>query len=469
MSLDCTPMAIVRRLGKTPYEWQDEVMRDVMPKGSQTSLRAANEAGKTSIICVGIIMWHMLVFTHATVVITSGSWLQLKEQVFGALIKRQSAFPGFRFNESDIIGPDGNVCIGFSTKEPGRAEGWHAIDHDESPLLMIIDEGKTVPDSIYTAVDRCHPTRLLVMSSPGAATGAFYRIHTKERAAWKLHVVTAYQCPHIPLDTINKMIEKYGLEHPLVRSMIFAEWMMNGDTEKFVLPWAQLDPALERPPAQTNEGDVEAFVDFARSPKGDEVVLAVRRGNKITIEEAFKGSGDSVRDCHRLIVAFEKHRLKQEWISGDEGGMGATYCDVLATMGWTIGRVNNQSASTQPRRYANLGTEMWFEFAALILGGQIILPGAGEKVLRDDKLNEQLTSRQYLVTLKGQLILMSKDDQPGPSPDRGDAVVGCCRRFNRIIEVQDIFKPSGFHGLDEALHGLPPEGGMGNSWMSDSV
>ena len=39
---------------------------------------------------------------------------------------------------------------GFSTKEPGRAEGDHS-DGPDAPLLFIVDEAKTVPDPIFRA------------------------------------------------------------------------------------------------------------------------------------------------------------------------------------------------------------------------------------------------------------------------------------------------------------------------------
>lgn len=456
-------MAIARRLGMKLYDWQQNVLADCMPKFAQVALRAANESGKTSHICVPLVLWHLMIFAAGTVVITSGSWRQVKQQVFESLKHRADAFPGFVFNETEILGPDKSRAVGFSTDDPGLFEGWHALDHDESPLLIIVDEAKSVDDKIYEAISRCRPTRLLEMSSPGPAVGAFYRVHTSERQGWKHHKITAYQCPHIPLHTIEQAIGKYGIDNPLVRSMIFAEWMMNGESEKFVLPWAKLEGCLHQPPTHQNPEDKEAFCDFAVSPKGDECVLALRTGNKVEIVDAWKGSGDTIREAHRFVTLFQKHKLEAHQISGDSSGLGQGFCDVLATMGWHIHRVNNQTESTQPKRYANLGTEMWFEAAAHIQSGSVILPS------NDERMQTQLTSRQYLVTLKGQLILMSKKDQPGPSPDRADAVVGCLRRYNRALEVADMFKADPNLPVAEMRDGVGEDTGMGNSWMSSTV
>lgn len=462
IELECTPMAIARRLGKKPYGWQDKVMANVMPKGSRTALRAANESGKTSIILMAVVLWHLLVFTNGTVVITSGSWRQVKEQVFAALQKQADAFPGFVFLENEIIAPNGNRAIGFSTDDPNKFEGWHAEDHETGPLLVIVDEAKGVSDKIHEAISRCKPTRVLEMSSPGPAAGAFYRSFTTEREGWNHHVVTAFDCPHIDRASIERDIAQYGIDHPLIRSMIFAEWMLNGDTEQFVFPDVKFEAAMKSPP-QAQDGDVEAFCDFAVSPEGDECVLAIRRGNQVEIVDAWRGCGDTIREAYRFVTLFRKCKLTEDQIAGDVSGMGAGYCDELATMGFNIQRINNGDAAFQPKRYGNLGTEIWFEACAKIERGEILVPWTNER------FRKQLTTRKFEPTLKGQVQLLSKKKQGGESPDQADAVVGCCRKFNRQTEAVDMFRPDRLGSLNEEQNGLGADDSSGPSWMRSTI
>jgi hypothetical protein len=52
--------------------------------------------------------------------------------------------------------------LSFTTDEPSRAEGHHKNAH--SPLLMIVDEAKSVEAEIFQALDRCTYNVLLIYS-----------------------------------------------------------------------------------------------------------------------------------------------------------------------------------------------------------------------------------------------------------------------------------------------------------------
>lgn len=117
---------------------------------------------------------------------------------------------------------------------------------------MIVDEAKTVPDSISEAISRCQPSRLVLMSSPGATDGFFYRAFTKEAHMWDTFTCTSYDCPHIPESWINEQFERYGKDHPLVRSMVFGEFMDIGE-ESVVVPYNSLQHCLTNPPTHIGQ------------------------------------------------------------------------------------------------------------------------------------------------------------------------------------------------------------------------
>ena len=184
------------------YDWQRKVLLDLEPRDSRVALRAANGSGKTSTVIASILLWHALVFQRSIAVTTAGVFRQVESQLWPSLRSHIAKLGGpweVTSGEIRYLHPNGNTSriIGYSATDPGRAEGWHAENHDSAPLLMVVDEAKTVSDPLFEAISRCQPTRLLIASSPGGSSGAFYRAFTKEADMWKRHAVTAFDCPHI--------------------------------------------------------------------------------------------------------------------------------------------------------------------------------------------------------------------------------------------------------------------------------
>ncbi len=397
-------------LGLRLYEWQERVLFDLDAPGA-VALRAANGSGKTSVVGAAAALWHSAAFPGSLAICTAGVFRQVSEQLFAALHQHAGKFPGAVFNQTECALPNGSKIFGFATDEAGKFEGWH-----NKNLLVIADEAKSIPDQIFEAIERCAPTRFLCMSSPGGHSGFFYAAFHTRRKFFKQHVVRAADCPHISQTWIAAQVEKYGENHPLIQSMIYAEFMA-GDADGCVIPLAFVEKILAHPPTFADDGTVSAFVDF--SAGGDETVLAVRRGNKVEIVAAFR-EADTMKTIGRLIQLFRQQKITADQISGDAGGLGLPIIDRLTESGWEIQRVNNGSPASKPEAYANLAAECWFEARAKIEKAEIILPN-------DPELIAQLTSRRGWPDSKGRLQLESKADMRNRglrSPDRADAVLG---------------------------------------------
>ena len=235
-------------------------------------------------------------------------------------------FPERNFWMPQLPFPNGSRILGFSTDEPGNFEGFH-----NEHLFVIVDEAKSVPDAIFEAIERCQPQRTLIMSSPGGPSGAFYRAFTKERKHFKQHSVTAHDCPHLSSEWITQQIEKHGADSPLVRSMIFAEFM-DQDGLYSPLTVAQLERCLRESPL-FQPGLVRAFCDFAAG--GDENVLAVARGNSVAIVAAWRDA-DTMRAVGRFIQLFRQHGIEPSEIACDGGGLGIPMADRLKENGWPV-------------------------------------------------------------------------------------------------------------------------------------
>lgn len=398
-------------LGLESYPWADDVFHDLDGRGARVAVKSANGAGKTSRLAAPAALWHASVFPRSLTICTSGVYRQVAQQLFPALHSHRHKFGGWEFLENEVRTPHGSFIHGFSTDEPGKFEGWHAEN-----LLMILDEAKSLPDKIFEAVERCQPTRLLLLSSPGGCQGEFYQAFNGRRAFYKCHSVAAADCKHIDPKWIEQQIEKYGESHPLVRSMIFAEFMDGGE-DGAVIPLSFIERCIADPPKFEGDGSVHAFCDFAAG--GDENVLAVRRGNRVEIVKAWRDK-DTMRATGEFIRLYKAQGLSPQQIGGDNGGLGRVIIDRLRENGWSIRRINNGGRARKDRAYQNLSAEWWYEGRSKIEQQQVILP-------KDQTLIGQLSSRLGGPNSAGKLQLETKDQMRArglPSPDRADAVIG---------------------------------------------
>jgi hypothetical protein len=402
-------------LGLRPYDWQVRAFKGIN-NHQRTSLVAANGSGKTAAVIAPAILWWLTMFPKGRVPVTSGSWRQVLLQLWPAMEKYRGhpLFQGWTWNQAEIRTPQGGWASGFSTDNPGRAEGYHATD--DSPVLYVLDEAKTIPDGIKAAVDRCTANRVLAASSPGAPMGWFYRSQHEEADYWFRVKARSDECPHIDPEKRQRDLEVYGEKHPIFRSMHLAEFAE--DVDRLILSSDALRDAIDNPPDPHGE-TVVAFCDFAAGR--DENVLAVRRGNSAKIVKAW-AEKDTMQGVRQFIRLFESEELKASQIWGDADGLGTVMIDALTEHGWRINRFHGGARSREPNEYANLIGEVWHIGCREISRGRMILGDL------DPVTFKQLTSRKTEWSENGKLRAESKDTMRASglkSPDRADALLGC--------------------------------------------
>ncbi len=165
-------------LGLKLYPWQADVLAALDPPKASVALKAANGSGKSSKVGVCAALWNAAVFPGSLTIVTASVFRQVKEQFFPAVRSLAHVFPGWKFLDTEVESPTGSRIYGFSTDDAGRFEGWH-----NENLMMICDEAKSIPGPIFDSIERCQPTRLLLMSSPGPAMGRFYEAFTRHKDA----------------------------------------------------------------------------------------------------------------------------------------------------------------------------------------------------------------------------------------------------------------------------------------------
>ena len=420
-----TPSWFTREVLKLePYDWQEKVMWEVAMADKPVALRAANGSGKTQNVAAPLILWHCACFPNSQVVTTAGVYRQVKEQLWGALRShRERLGPGWSINQTDITAPNGSRAVGFSTDDPAKFEGWH-----NDNLFMIVDEAKSVVDEIFMAIERCQPSRLLLMSSAGTTSGEFAAAFTTRKQYYTTHTVTSFDCPHLTEEWINLQISKWGRNHPLIRSMIFSEFIDDGGVG-YVVSRADIVECLDKPPKHEDAVPL-VFIDWAAG--GDENVMAFVRGNKL-LELVCWRDKDTMAAAGRALAEIRKRNVPTDRVWADDGGLGHPINDALAVAGVPVRRVLNNSKSYDPTHYANLGSELWYEASRLIAAGSVIL-------LEDEALIEQMASRRTKHTAMGKLGLESKEDMRNrglTSPDRADAVLAAISIAHKMGNVYD--------------------------------
>lgn len=439
------------KLGMTLHSKQEAVLRDWYVPGSRTVARCGNEVGKTSRLAVAAILHHAEVL-GGMVVSTAGVARQVKTQLIPNLQSHSHRYPGWKFNDDSIYDQNGRLrYLGFTAANEGNFQGFHNLD---GPLGIILDETAAIADKlIIAAEERCNPTRFLMMGSTLDPAGQFYNACTSLAKFYKQHKITQLDCPWISRETIQRRIEKYGPEHPIVLSSIFAEFAIS--VENALLSLREWDGCLEAnangtPIPQGDERHV--FLDFAAGRA--ENVIGCRVGNRAWIEKAWREKntmaaiGEFISNLNRLAKpAPVGIRLRPEEVEGDADGMGIVFCQALGEAGWPVIHFHGNSKPLINNEYGNRIAEVWTEQTILIRKKEWIIgraaPG-GQPAAPDEELKAQVINRKAGRNSKGQLTIESKEDMTARgviSPDRADALLGAMapRPMTSSVNLTDPF------------------------------
>lgn len=438
---DCPAYFAWRNLGLDLYGWQAEALRALGYQahgGRPVAVAAANGSGKTAALIAPAVAWFLTRYPRGKVVITSGSWNQLQNQLWPAL-ERFGKPLGWTFTSGSspctIRTKEGGKGIGFSTNDALKAEGWHpTFGPDVDPVFVIVDEAKGVPDEIFGAFQRCTRKFQLWVSSPGKPEGKFYDAFHRNAGLYWTRRVTSMECPHIDPKKREIDLLENGADSPLYRSMHLAEFTsLDG---RVVLTPEALNVAFGLQVAADPSGEKVGFCDFAAG--GDENALAWRWGNVVKLH-AFWRDSNTTQARRQFLQHFNALQLYPGQVFGDADGIGNVIVDDFREDRFPMIEFHGGIPAKDPLNYANLVSECWIEACRDIERGRVSM-GPREKF--DPVLFEQLTTRRLEWDKKGRLRIESKDDMRArgvKSPDRADAYVGaimCGARMTGAITAE---------------------------------
>lgn len=427
------------------YPWQVEALEAVYA-GRPTVLAAANGTGKTKCVIAALILWFLYTYPKGRCAVTSGSWMQVKHQLWPAIREFKPLFSGWRWlpSECEIHTPEGGCVVGFSTDNAGRAEGWHGNPDKDAPVMYIVDEAKSVKDDIFTAVDRCTTQYKLYASSVGSTSGQHYRCFHDEAALFYRVLVTAFDCPHIAREKIDYLRTKYGEDSVQYKSIVLSEWAEGSDL--LIIPPDLLKEAMRNPPAPA-PGTRYTFSDFAAGR--DENALAMRDGNTIRLVEAWRDS-DTVRMRRRTVRMLQDLGVSSSCAWGDGSGAGKNVIQDMHDEGYYMQSFLGGTPSEERESYQDLNADAWFGFAADLRAGRLRLEGIDPETYR------QLTTRCMEWDSKGRLRCEPKDkmrERGLHSPDRADAIVGAwwAGRYGGLVTRETVGYEPELHAADECV------------------
>ena len=408
---------------------QDEILMSVL-NNMRTVVRAPNGAGKSE-VAAQAVLWASSLFEHTYVITTASTgrqvqllWKKVHDMYYKSKVKL-----GGELLQSELRFPKlFTTCKGFATDDPGRFEGFH-----EERIFVIIDEAKSVPQTIFDATERLLTSgkwiRLLVISSPGSPIGPFYDCFTRHSDIYKTFHITMGESPYVRREYIEERKRKWGPTSPLFLSSCMGDFSIDADG-RIIIPLTYVQRICEKPPEWDPKRGAVAGIDLAAGG-GDESVFSLVVGN---CQMALKrwNERDTMVTCNNIIKYFKQFRKEYGLEAGnvniDNGGMGIGVCDRLRELGYDFNRFNFGGNPIEGTEYYDAGAEVWYEAGKLIENQLVgLIPHDhpdGQISLHD--LQNQLCGRMTKPRSDGLIQLESKEEMRKrqlPSPDLADATI----------------------------------------------
>ena len=347
---------------------------------------------------------------------------QLGDQLWPALRAQAAKFPFWKWSDAEhtVTSKEGGRIRCFTTQDPGRAEGFHA-DAD-CPLLVVVDEAKSIDPEILQAIDRCSYNVLLYISSPGLKQGPFYDAFTVNSESFINFAVGLADCPHVAKEKVADIIATYGEDSPFTRSTLYGEFMDFGDGVSHILELGDAE-AWAQSVVDFTSGPTVYACDFAAG--GDDNVIVKRVGNALKAIKVWKDK-NTANAVGQFLLELRRMGYREKagmTVVGDATGVGGPMCDSICEGGIPILPFNFGGSSKDPA-FKDEGSRVWHTAAKMIKCGKIVCPDRHHETVK--RLVAQLTSRRQKAHSSGKLWMESKDEMRSrgvKSPDIADAFV----------------------------------------------
>jgi len=448
------------KLGTFLWSKQKEILEAIRDY-PLVAVKAAHDVSKSHTASVAGTWWldaHPL--GSAFLVTTAPSWPQVEAILWREIRRRhqEGRLPGrITLDCKWHMGQPGAGRADSS--EELIAFGRKPADYDEYTFqgiharyfMAILDEAGGIPEWLWNAVLALatnENARVLAIGNPDDPNSHFAQI-CKPGSGWKVMTISAFDSPNFTEEEVPAQVQEllvsqawvearrrdWGEGSPIWQSKVVGEFPDISD-EYLIAPYL-----LEKC-YQTDLPGLEwgrYGVDIARMGT-DRSVVYRNRGGQIRLVKAWakKDTMQSAGEVARIIGGHEDRKIPAII---DIIGIGSGVFDRLREQRYEVGAFQGSERATNPAKFKNRRSEVWWTFRELMEEGLIDLDP------EDETLAAHLGSVKWGVDSAGRIYIESKDDlrERGlPSPDHADAA---------ILSTVFVASTVGMRGDDNSLTG----------------
>tara|TARA_R110001606_G_scaffold107325_2_gene231955 strand:- start:312 stop:1112 length:801 start_codon:yes stop_codon:yes gene_type:complete len=216
---------------------------------------------------------------------------------------------------------------------------------------------------------------------------------------------------------LQNWVDDYGEDSDFVRVRVRGVFPKGGDMQ--FIPNDIVNSAMKKGSGiYLGDDPLICGIDMARGGD-DDCMIQFRRGYDAKSEKVYKISGEKSRDSMKVVslLTMVLNRHKPDVTFMDKGSMGGPVGDRLRQLGYVVVDVGFGDNASDEKHYKMKTAEMGARCRQWLLDGGAIPD--------DDRLELELTSRDFSHNDKDQLVLERKKDvkkRLGVSPDWADAL-----------------------------------------------
>lgn len=443
----------VEALGFEPWHCDDlgcDTQREILrscARNDSVAVRSGHKDGKSRLVAA-LALWEFVCWPGSRTIITAPTHRQINEIVWRE-IRELYLNARVKLGGDLAITPNGGLrhhtlrtqVFGFSTDEADRFSGISG-----ARVTYIVDEASGVSPQVYRAIagNRMGGARLILISNPTQPTGEFFDAFHSKAALYTRHHMSSVlladaiadgRVPRIPgladRETIERFAREWGRDSDEFRVRADGEFASRGaqsvivaeDYDAAVRRW---EPFSRQPELRSHR--LEVGVDVAHFGDDASVVIGARARHVLPPVAHHRLDGPQL--AQRVIDFVRAHGVHNDGASIprprvriEAVGVGVSCYDALRhdprARGIEIVKFDPAARSREPKKFANLRAEAWFNARKLLSAAPYQLPES--QLMRDDALAPQYkydSTNRYLIEPKKDIKA-----RLGRSPDHGDALV----------------------------------------------
>lgn len=404
--------------------WQEELLRKIREKllsGERhivVTVRTCHGAGKTWLVA-GLVPFILATRPDSRALTTAPSWAGVENLLWPEVNRhyRESLLGALRWGDpltTELRVRDTWYAVGASSDRPEKLEGHHS----QVCACRIVDEGKAVPDMVYTSTEGmldAPETWDLWISTPSIRLGEFYERDARGGDGIIRAVVTIDDLVEdgVPgrAEWRDRRLKSWGFGSAEYQSRAMANYIDQAQGSLFPFSWIERAMELDwQPPILSRP---RLGFDVAGSVDGDESVVASAHelgdGRRVAdVLDSWK-QADTMVSKGRALELVRSTSAKE--IGVDVVGLGKGPADALAS----DCHVEPYRASDPPldrERFVNRKAEDCWAVRDLLEKNLLRLPNR-------PKLKAQMLGMRDEITARG----LHKVIDPADSPDEFDAIL----------------------------------------------